>query len=89
MTTSMPSQKLGIARNTTAMKLADESDLEFGRSALIIPAGSPINHETRIEIRPISALIAPRLTICSVIDSFRKKEEPRSPLRIPPSHEPY
>ena len=68
MTISMPSQKLGIARNSTAVKLADASDLEFGRSALIIPTGSPINHETTIEIRPISALIAPRLIICSVID---------------------
>ena len=88
-TISNPSQKPGIARNSTVKKLVHISHSEFGRTALMMPTGKPISQDMATEINPIWALIGPRCAKISIIGSPRKNDSPSLPDAMSRIHTAY
>ena len=58
----------------------------LGRSALMMPTGSPTSHEMTTDSTPISALSGPRRMMRSATLSSRKNDLPSSPLTTSPIH---
>src|SRR5438309_2322887 len=79
---SMPSQKPGIARKRTETDRPTLSARLLGRTALVMPTGSPTSHEMSTESTPISALRGPRCRTSSETRSPRKNDRPRLPLAM-------